>query len=153
VQILCQCCEQYQHLNCYGFLGVKDARIPLLHICYTCLFEKEPRYLKEATDLVLHRRGCLLLRSDTYNGSAELTEALSKAYLDACTTLLTVLECSAKFTSGLLSKFRKLGMMSPSPEKQGGKSQLRMLMNKDAVKNMIDTYFEPTKCITHVVRL
>jgi hypothetical protein len=67
-------------VNCYGFLGRNDARLPLNHVCYTCLFAKEPRLLKDIVNRVQYRRACYLLRAMTFNGNAELTEALRELF-------------------------------------------------------------------------
>jgi hypothetical protein len=52
----------------------------------------------------------------------------------------------------MLQKFRGLGMMSSTPQKEGSKAQLTMPINNVTNEVMINTFFDPKKGIMHYVR-
>ncbi|KAK6330147.1 DNA binding protein [Orbilia blumenaviensis] len=61
--IQCDLCDNWQHCECYGFVGDGDPRIGSLHACYTCLLrENEFSLLRQMKSFTIARRvvRCLL---------------------------------------------------------------------------------------------
>lgn len=55
--ICCDNCDEWQHIDCYGFASAKDTRIPDYHVCYSCLLGKnEGKLLEEMRNMALFRR-------------------------------------------------------------------------------------------------
>lgn len=55
-------------------------------------------------------------------------------------------------TGQLLKEFRRLEIMSSSPEKQAGRAQLTLLVDQDATRRMAEVYFKPHVGLESVVR-
>jgi meiosis-specific protein HOP1 len=78
MQIFCEFCETFQHLHCYGYHGVDDARVPTTHICYGCLCKGDGKSLKEAQSLAFRRRAIHLLQQGSLDGNSHFAKVLGK---------------------------------------------------------------------------
>ena len=134
--VLCEFCESYQHLHCYGYLGKDDIRLPTVHICYQCLLNEEDEHLREVRDHSMHRRALWFLRNNASFASLK-SYGRSLGYTD-------------RETERLLKKFRTLGLVAPavSSSKRGMGSI--MLSHSESAKTLIEQiYFNPSFGITH----
>ncbi|CAO2655935.1 Nn.00g047380.m01.CDS01 [Neocucurbitaria sp. VM-36] len=134
--VLCEFCESYQHLHCYGYLGKDDIRLPTIHVCYQCLLNEEDEHLREVREQAMHRRALWFLRNNASFASLK-SYGKSLGYTD-------------RETERLLKKFRTLGLLAPAVGSSKRGSEPIMLSHSESAKTLIEQlYFEPSFGITH----
>lgn len=135
--VLCEFCEQYQHLHCYGYHGKDDIRLPKIHVCYQCLLDETDEQLRELREHAMHRRALWFLQNNASFTSLR-SFARSLSYTD-------------RETERLLKKFRTLGLLSPAGSSTRGLGPITLSPSESAKTLMDRMYFDPAFGITHLL--
>ncbi|KAF1845444.1 DNA-binding protein [Cucurbitaria berberidis CBS 394.84] len=134
--MLCEFCESYQHLHCYGYVGKDDLRLPVTHVCYQCLLNGEEEHVRQLRDQAMHRRALWLLRD---NASFADTKSFGRG-----------LGCTDRETERLLKKFRALGLLASSLGGSKKRVQPIALNQSESAKALMQQmYFDPSFGIAH----
>ncbi|KAH7383237.1 HORMA domain-containing protein [Pyrenochaeta sp. MPI-SDFR-AT-0127] len=129
--INCEFCESYQHLHCYGFTGKDDARIPTIHMCYSCLLKEENEAFQQVRDQTVYRRALWLLQGTSYDSARSLGDTL---------------DCTAREIQMLVQNFRSMGILVDSSKKT---NQPIVLSKSLATEKVVQRFFDPTFGIEH----
>ncbi|KAM3416644.1 Meiosis-specific protein hop1 [Cercospora zeina] len=107
--IECSLCDTWQHLNCYGFTGEADPRLPDYHVCYECLLgSHDASTLAVLSRLTLKRRTMSLA---LHRGLPSRPEQLAK-----------LMDVSTQAADTLLADLVKEGFVIHAPGARRSKS-------------------------------
>ncbi|KAI5789090.1 HORMA domain-containing protein [Geopyxis carbonaria] len=139
--LCCENCNCWQHVNCYGFISVKDPRIPVNHFCYKCLLGKNEK------DLLPQLQTLAILRKS-------LRQLLNVSEFPATLEIFSQqLGCDIKEASNIISHLEKDGLaVSKFYDKQSGliKNPCNSVDSND--RSLLEKeYFDPLKLISHHV--
>lgn len=82
-KLRCICCGKSQHIECYGYRGKADPRIPSQQACYSCLLpaDQDKKLLGEMQSIALERRIVHVIETQGLSSDTAIKNALSKIKL------------------------------------------------------------------------
>lgn len=82
-KLQCMCCDKRQHIECYGYRGATDPRIPRQQACYSCLLpaSQEQPLLNEMRTIALERRIVHLIETQSLSSDTAIKNALGESHL------------------------------------------------------------------------
>jgi len=141
--ILCEQCESWVHVWCYGYHSGEDERIPDQHICYDCLLEKsEVKTLHSLCDLAVFRRSLKIIWEE---GFPKTKKSFSNR-----------LSCDLEVLTQILNRLEKEGFIEVQHLKAPRGSQSRRVakpitkvVKTAKSQQKLEFYFDPTLLINH----
>jgi meiosis-specific protein HOP1 len=140
----CKFCNCWQHLACYGYLGLEDPRIPETHACYNCLLalDKDQSLLRELDELALFRKGMICVMEQGFSKDSELSKQLG---------------CDLKTAAQIAIGFKEKQFLVPTPGAssavftRSGRPKFSVVVDDCKHAEMMNTFFDPTlKIAQHV---
>ncbi|KAI9722899.1 MAG: hypothetical protein M1812_001347 [Candelaria pacifica] len=134
--LFCDYCETWQHGDCYGYSGLEDSRIPIVHACYRCLLGKsEGQLLSRMKLLCWIRRGLKVLDEDGYPSSNK--------------DFANLLHCDAKIATAVTARLLEEGFIRASPNAvskgfgQKGLAKYQVVTTPDIMSKRALQYLDP----------
>lgn len=137
--ICCDNCDEWQHIDCYGFVSSRDSRIPDYHVCYSCLLgANEGKLLEEMRNMALFRRALKTI------WSVDVFPSSNKVFANrlGC-DLPTALQITKRLeTEGFIAH-------DVSKSKLWRKRAYETLKTNETKSLMAAEYFDPLKKVSH----
>lgn len=158
-KIACDYCNTWQHCHCYGYLGLRDPRIPDKHACYLCLLgKKEGGLLKELRDLVLLRNAVHVLKRDGgLKNINSLKSDLRKLTIDSGYKADLFVDVDSESAKAVIKTLKTKKYLSEAlVSSQRGlshrtKPNMELVSQGPMYKAMMNEYFDPSSKIAHHV--